>query len=84
MIKTAFLLTLTVTTIASMPAQAQRVFVSAHGVDTNPGTAIQPCRTFQQAFNTVPRNGEIDVLDPRPKYAESASGQHERSWKGLI
>jgi hypothetical protein len=24
----------------------------------------QPCRTFQQAYNTVPANGEIDVLDP--------------------
>jgi hypothetical protein len=24
----------------------------------------QPCRTFQQAYNTAAANGEIDVLDP--------------------
>jgi hypothetical protein len=64
MIKTAFVLTLFATAVASMPAQAQRVFVSGHGLDTNPCTVTQPCRTFQQAFNTVPANGEIDVLDP--------------------
>jgi hypothetical protein len=66
MTKTAFLLALIVTALASMPAQAQplRVFVSGHGVDTNPCTVTQPCRTFQQAYNTVAANGEIDVLDP--------------------
>jgi Right handed beta helix region len=64
MTKTAVLLTLTVTALASMPAHAQRVFVSGHGLDTNPCTVTQPCRTFQQAYNTVPANGEIDVLDP--------------------
>jgi hypothetical protein len=63
MTKTALLLTLILTALAS-PAQAQRVFVSAHGLDTNPCSAVQPCRTFQQAYNTVPANGEIDVLDP--------------------
>jgi hypothetical protein len=55
---------LIVTALASMPAHAQRVFVSGHGLDSNPCTVTQPCRTFQQAFNTVPANGEIDVLDP--------------------
>jgi Right handed beta helix region len=64
MTKTAFLLALIVTVLASMPAQAQRVFVSGTGLDTNPCTVTQPCRTFQQAYNTVPANGEIDVLDP--------------------
>jgi hypothetical protein len=66
MVKTAFLLTLVVTAVASMPAHGQvvRAFVSAHGVDTNPCTVIQPCRTFQQAFNTVPPNSVIFVLDP--------------------
>jgi hypothetical protein len=47
-----------------MPAHAQRVFVSGTGVDTNPCSATQPCRSFQQAYNTVAANGEIDVLDP--------------------
>jgi hypothetical protein len=47
-----------------MPAHAQRVFVSGEGLDTNPCTVTLPCRTFQQAYNTTPPNGEIDVLDP--------------------
>jgi hypothetical protein len=68
MTRTAFLLTLIVAVLASMPAHAQfplRVFVSAaRGLDTNPCTVTQPCRTFQQAFNTMRLNGEIDVLDP--------------------
>jgi hypothetical protein len=64
MTKTAFLLTLIVTALASVPAHAQRVFVSGTGLDTNPCTVTQPCRTFQQAYNTAAANGEIDVLDP--------------------
>jgi hypothetical protein len=66
MTKTAFLLTLIVTALASMSAHAQptRVFVSGLGLDTNPCSVTQPCRTFQQAYNTVAANGEIQVLDP--------------------
>jgi hypothetical protein len=64
MTKTAVLLALIVTALASMPAEAQRVFVSGLGSDSNPCTVNQPCRTFQQAYNTVPANGQIDVLDP--------------------
>jgi hypothetical protein len=60
MTRTAVLLTLVVTALAGMPAHAQRVFVSGTGLDTNPCTAAQPCRSY----NTVPANGEIDVLDP--------------------
>jgi Right handed beta helix region len=63
MTKTALLLALIVTALASMPAHAQRAFVSAFGVDTNPCSVDLPCRTWQQAFNTVPANGEIYVLD---------------------
>jgi hypothetical protein len=64
MTKTAFLFTLVVTALA-IPAHAQqRVFVSSHGLDTNPCTVTQPCRTFQQAHNIAAANGEIDVLDP--------------------
>jgi hypothetical protein len=66
MTKTAFLLALAVTALAILPTHAQptRVFVSGHGLDTNPCTVTQPCRTFQQAHNTAAANGEIDVLDP--------------------
>ena len=65
MTKPAILLTFIITAFVSMPAHAQqRVFVSGLGFDTNPCTVTQPCRTFQQAYNTVPANGEIDVLDP--------------------
>ena len=47
------------------PAQAQsRVFVAAFGLDSNPCTFAQPCRTFQHAHDVVVANGEIDVLDP--------------------
>src|ERR1022692_3410931 len=50
--------------LSAAPAQAQRVFVAAQGSDTNPCTFAQPCRSFQQAHDTVAANGEIDVLDP--------------------
>jgi len=71
MIKTSTAL-LVVTALANilcaLPAQAQRVFVSGAGSDSNPCTFTQPCRSFQQAFNTVvavtTSGGEIDVLDP--------------------
>src|SRR6516165_7290011 len=46
------------------PAQAQRVFVSATGLDTNPCTFASPCRSFQHAHDVAAANGEIDVLDP--------------------
>jgi Periplasmic copper-binding protein (NosD) len=63
MIKTA-ILALIVTALA-IPAQAQqRVFVSSTGLDTNPCTVTQPCRTFQVAHNIAAANSEIDVLDP--------------------
>src|ERR1022692_1938283 len=52
--------------LCAAPAQAQpsRVFVAAQGSDTSPCTFAQPCRTFQQAHDTVAVGGEIDVLDP--------------------
>jgi hypothetical protein len=66
MTKTAVLLALIVAALASIPAHAQtaRVFVSGLGLDTNPCTVNQPCRTFQQAYNSVAANGEIEALDP--------------------
>jgi hypothetical protein len=52
--------------IAAMaaPASAQRVFVAAQGVDSNPCSFAAPCRTFQHAHDVVAAGGEIDVLDP--------------------
>ena len=65
MTRTAILLTLLVSALFSAPAHAQQhAFVSVHGLDTNPCTESQPCRTFQQAYNIAPTNGEIEVLDP--------------------
>jgi hypothetical protein len=64
MTRTAFLLTLIVSALASVSAHAQsHVYVSVHGLDTDPCTESQPCRTFQQAYKTAPANGEIEVLD---------------------
>jgi hypothetical protein len=51
-------------TLSVVPAQAQRVFVSAMGSDGNPCSFASPCRTLQQAHDTVAAGGEIDVLDP--------------------
>ena len=45
-------------------ARAQRVFVSATGLDSNPCSFASPCRSFQHAHDTAPAAGEIDVLDP--------------------
>ena len=66
MSRTTFLLAIVVTTLASIPAQAQQVraFVSGNGADTNPCTETQPCRSFQKAHDTVAADGTIWVLDP--------------------
>jgi hypothetical protein len=46
------------------PAAAQtRAFVSGLGSDANPCTLAAPCRSFQQAHNTVAAGGEIVALD---------------------
>ena len=50
--------------LLAVPAQAQRVFVSATGLDRNPCTFASPCHSFQHAHDVAPANGEIDVLDP--------------------
>jgi hypothetical protein len=62
MTKTAMLLTLIA--LASPAHAQQRVFVSGHGLDTNPCSVTQPCRTFQHAHDIAAANSEIDVLDP--------------------
>lgn len=54
--------------LAALPgtasAQANRTFVSAqNGLDTNPCTVAQPCRSFQQAESVTNSGGEILALD---------------------
>jgi hypothetical protein len=44
-------------------AQANRTFVSGHGVDTNPCSLAAPCRSFAQALTQTNASGEITVLD---------------------
>src|SRR5882724_7095100 len=48
------------------PAQAlnTRSFISANGLDTNPCTRTQPCRTLQKAHDSTSAGGEINMLDP--------------------
>jgi hypothetical protein len=52
--------------VTALPAQAQQVraFVSGTGLDTNPCTLAQPCRTFQRAHDIAPANALIEALDP--------------------
>lgn len=46
-------------------AQAPRTFVSAaRGSDTNPCSAISPCRSISQALTLTASGGDITVLDP--------------------
>src|SRR5215831_5224317 len=42
-------------------ATVPRAFVSTQGLDTNPCSAVQPCRSFNQALTVVQPSGEIIV-----------------------
>src|SRR5215831_1753682 len=44
-------------------ATVPRAFVSTQGLDTNPCSAVQPCRSFNQALTVVQSGGEIVVQD---------------------
>jgi hypothetical protein len=44
-------------------ATVPRAFVSISGSDTNPCSAVQPCRSFNQALTVVEAGGEIVVQD---------------------
>jgi hypothetical protein len=58
---------LTTTLALALPAHAgtlTRTFVSAAGLDTNPCTVTQPCRTFAAAYAATAANGIVSVLDP--------------------
>jgi hypothetical protein len=43
--------------------QAQRTFVASTGVDTNPCSLAQPCRSFATALTQTNSGGEIIVVD---------------------
>jgi hypothetical protein len=65
--KSLLLALFTVALVCSLhasPSQAQRVFVSATGSDSDPCTFASPCRSFQHAHDVTSANGEIDVIDP--------------------
>jgi hypothetical protein len=47
----------------SSQATVPRAFVSINGSDANPCSAIQPCRSFNQALTVVEPGGEIVVQD---------------------
>jgi hypothetical protein len=44
-------------------ASVPRAFVSVNGSDANPCSAVQPCRSFNQALTVVEAGGEIVVQD---------------------
>jgi hypothetical protein len=44
-------------------AARDRVFVASYGSDSNPCTFGSPCKTFQQAVNTVAAGGEVTAID---------------------
>ena len=44
-------------------AARDRVFVASYGSDSNPCTFGSPCKTFQQAVNTVAPGGEVTAID---------------------
>lgn len=50
--------------VFSVSALAQnRNFVASTGLDTNPCSRTQPCRSFNKAISTVITDGEVIVLD---------------------
>ena len=44
-------------------AAGQRTFVASNGLDTNPCTLLQPCRSFAPAITQTNAGGEVVVLD---------------------
>src|SRR5437764_5262494 len=63
---TAISLTLALT-LAAHSAEAalrNRTFVSGNGLDTNPCSVAQPCRTFAFAITQTAPGGGITILDP--------------------
>ena len=48
---------------AAVSGQTQRSFVASTGVDTNPCTFAQPCRSFAAAMTQTNSGGEVIVVD---------------------
>jgi len=48
---------------AASAALPQRTFVGSTGLDTNPCTIVQPCRSFAVAITHTATDGEVIVLD---------------------
>jgi hypothetical protein len=61
----AHCVTIAISIVVTVPAQAQRarVFVASYGNDSNPYTFASPCRNFQQAVNVVASGGEVTAID---------------------
>jgi hypothetical protein len=53
----------TLPAISAYAAARDRVFVASYGSDSNPCTFGSPCKTFQQAINTVAPGGEVTAID---------------------
>jgi hypothetical protein len=49
--------------VAEAGGPVPRAFVSINGSDSNPCSAVQPCRSFNQALTVVQPGGEIVVQD---------------------
>ncbi len=49
--------------ISGSASAAQRTFVASYGVDSNPCSVTQPCRTFAAAVALTSADGEVVVLD---------------------
>ena len=49
--------------LAPAYGQSMRTYVSGTGIDSNPCTLAQPCRTLQAALNLTSPGGEIQSLD---------------------
>jgi hypothetical protein len=61
--KRAFILALISFSSVSLIAQNQRTFLSGTGLDTNPCSVTQPCRSIPIALGVTNAGGEIVVLD---------------------
>jgi hypothetical protein len=63
--RVALCATLLACQVIAAPALAQRdrVFVASYGSDSNPCTFGSPCKTFQNAVDTVAAGGEVTAID---------------------
>ena len=55
--------TATLSAVSAHAAARDRVFVASYGNDNDPCTFGSPCKTFQNAINTVAVGGEVTAID---------------------